>query len=132
MYIVGSYLTYLLISIAVTVWVANTLHKNGRLFLIDAFHGNEPLADSVNQLLVVGFYLINIGYVSIALKNGPKPEDLIEAIEYLSTKIGIVLLVLGAMHFLNIRIFSNMRRRATEGARPPVAPSQPIATAEEV
>src|SRR5207245_218979 len=61
MYIVSAYIAYLLISLGVTVWVARTLHKNGRVFLIDAFHNNAPLADSVNHLLVVGFYLINIG-----------------------------------------------------------------------
>jgi hypothetical protein len=52
--IVWTYLIYLAISIALTVWVAKTLHKNGRIFLVDAFGGNEPLADSVNHLLVVG------------------------------------------------------------------------------
>ena len=117
MMIVGSYLAYLGISILVTVWVARTLHKHGRIFLIDSFMGNEKLADSVNHLLVVGFYLINVGYVSVALRAGAKPNDLAESIEYLSTKVGIVLLVLGVMHFVNIRIFSGMRRRAVEAAR---------------
>jgi hypothetical protein len=58
---IWTYLAYLLISVALTVWVARTLHRNGRIFLVDSFLGNEPLADSVNHLLVVGFYLINIG-----------------------------------------------------------------------
>lgn len=58
MIVVFSYLAYLLISIGVTVWVARTLHRHGRIFLVDSFLGNEPLADSVNQLLVVGFYLM--------------------------------------------------------------------------
>ena len=133
MYLVGSYLSYLVISIAVTVWVARTLHRNGRVFLVDTFLGNEPLADSVNQLLVVGFYLINIGFVSLALRSGIKPDNAAQVIEYLSAKIGIVLLVLGAMHFLNIRIFSTMRRRATEKVHAAaVAASQPIAPAEAV
>lgn len=126
MIVVTSYLIYLAITIGVTVWVAKTLHKNGRIFLVDSFLGNEPLADSVNHLLVVGFYLVNIGYVSLALKRGVKPTDVVEAIEYLSSKIGIVLLVLGAMHFMNIKVFSAMRRRATEGIRPPIAPTQRI------
>ncbi len=56
--IVVTYVVYLLLSIALTVWVARTLFKNGRIFLVDVFHGNEALADSVNHLLVVGFYLI--------------------------------------------------------------------------
>ena len=65
-WIIAAYLTYLAISMALTVWVARTLHTNGRIFLVDSFHGNEKLADSVNHLLVVGFYLINIGYVTLA------------------------------------------------------------------
>ena len=124
--VVFSYLAYLTISIAVTVWVAHTLHKNGRIFLVDSFHGNTALADSVNHLLVVGFYLINIGYVSLALRFGKKPDTAAEAIEYLSTKIGVVLLVLGFMHFMNIKIFSGMRRRATMAMRTPVLPEQRI------
>lgn len=66
--IIWTYAIYLLVSVALTVWVARTLHKNGRIFLVDSFGGNEPLADSVNHLLVVGFYLMNIGYVTLALK----------------------------------------------------------------
>ena len=125
--IVITYLLYLSISIALTVWVAQTLFKNGRLFLVDVFHGNEPLADSVNHLLVVGFYLINVGFVSLALKYGDKPVDLPGTIEILSTKMGLVLLVLGGMHFFNLHVFSKMRKRAMLRARkPPVAPDEVI------
>src|SRR6476661_6066403 len=108
-----TYLVYLLISIALTVWVAHTLHKNGRVFLVDVFHGNEQLADSVNHLLVVGFYLINFGYVSLALKLGYLVTSAEQSIEALSVKIGMVLRVLGGMHFFNLFIFSRMRRRAS-------------------
>jgi hypothetical protein len=118
-----TYLTYLAISIGLTVWVANTLHKNGRVFLVDVFHGNEPLADSVNHLLVVGFYLINLGYVSLALKLGYDLASAKEGIEALSVKVGMVLLVLGGMHFFNLFIFSRMRRRANlRNGPPPVVP----------
>lgn len=121
--VVITYLVYLAISIALTIWVAHTLHKNGRIFLVDVFHGNEPLADSVNHLLVVGFYLINLGYVSLALKLGYNLATPQEGIEALSVKVGMVLLVLGGMHFFNLFIFSRMRRRATlQNGPPPVMP----------
>ena len=122
--IVWTYLAYLLISVALTVWVAKTLHKNGRIFLVDSFHGNEALADSVNHLLVVGFYLINVGYVALALKHGSQAGDLKEALETLSTKVGFVLVVLGVMHFFNLFIFSKMRRRAVLSKLPPPVPPQ--------
>jgi hypothetical protein len=126
-YIVATYLLYLAISVTITVWVARTLHSNGRVFLVDAFHGNEPLADSINHLLLVGFYLINIGYVSLALRSGDRAADLQELLEVLSTKVGVVMLVLGGMHFFNLYVFSRMRKRAMlHGAPPPLPPSDQL------
>src|SRR4029450_13424101 len=105
---ISTYLIYLAVSIALTIWVGRTLHKNGRIFLVDVFHGNEALADSVNHLLVVGFYLINMGYVSLALKLGYSPETAQEGNEALSGKVGMVLVVLGGMHFFNLYVFSRL------------------------
>lgn len=122
-HIVGAYLIYLAISVALTIWVARTLHQNGRVFLVDVFHGNESLADSVNHLLVVGFYLINLGYVSLALELGYEVESMQGAIEALSWKVGTVLVVLGGMHFFNLYVFSRIRRRGVLAyAPPPVLP----------
>ena len=126
-----AYLVYLAISIALTVWVARTLHQNGRVFLVDVFHGNEALADSVNHLLVVGFYLINFGYVSLALKLGYNVTTAQEGIEALSVKVGMVLLVLGGMHFFNLFIFSRMRRRASLVNGPPPVPPDGFTRVQE-
>ncbi len=125
MYVVYGYLAYLTLSIGLTIWVARTLSRSGGVFLVDAFAGNRELADSVNHLLVVGFYLINVGFVAMALKHGEKPTDLPTVIETLSTKVGLVLLVLGGMHFFNLHAFSKMRKRAMLRTRkPPVAPDE--------
>ena len=122
--VVTTYAVYLAVSIGLTIWVGRSLYKNGRVFLVDVFHGNEALADSVNHLLVVGFYLINFGYVSLALKLGYNVATAQQSIEALSVKVGMVLLVLGAMHFFNLLIFSRMRRRATTRGFPPISPDQ--------
>lgn len=112
--IVWTHFAYLGISIALTIWVARTLHRNGRVFLVDCFHGNTELADAVNHLLVVGFYLINVGFVTLALRFGVAAASVQEALETLSTKIGLVLLVLGAMHFFNLAVFTSCRNRALQ------------------
>jgi hypothetical protein len=122
MYIVICYATYLAISVAVTIWVAQTLRRNGRAFLVDAFHSNTELADSVNHLLVVGFYLINVGYVTLALRTTARVEDARASIELVCDKVGLVLIVLGAMHFMNLYIFNRMRRRGQADLRPPIPP----------
>ena len=124
--IVVTYLTYLLISVTLTIWVARTLARRGAIFLVDAFHGNRELADSVNHLLVVGFYLINIGFVSLALKTYEVISTSRAAIELLSDKMGMVLLILGGMHFFNLYVFSRIRRSARV-PRPPMTPAPPVA-----
>ncbi|PJZ51759.1 ankyrin repeat domain-containing protein [Leptospira adleri] len=108
---IGLYSAYLIISILMTIWVARTLFNNGRIFLIQMFNGEEKLADSINHLLIVGFYLINIGYISLSLTTSQKPLDLAECIEVLTTKVGIVLLILGAMHFFNLFLFAKFRKK---------------------
>ncbi len=114
-----TYATYIILSLGLTVWVARTLFKNGRLFLIDAFQGNKEMADAVNHLLLVGFYLLNVGFISLFLRFGSKPDSLIESIEYISTKLGIVLVVLGFMHFFNMWNFSKLRRKGRADRQPP-------------
>lgn len=118
-----TYSIYILLSIGMTIWVAKTLHRNGRVFLLRTFGGQENLADSVNHLLVVGFYLINIGFISLFLRLETRPEAIEGIFEALSGKMGVVLLVLGGMHFMNLLVFARLHRRYEEAeAPPPVEP----------
>ena len=114
-----TYLLYVAISLAATIWVGRSLHSNGRIFLVENFHGREALADSVNHLLLVGFYLVNIGFISLALRHGSKPTDLVGAVEFLSTKIGLVIVLLGLMHFFNMRMLVRFRESALFGRLTP-------------
>jgi hypothetical protein len=131
--LVATYVAYLIVSVALTVWVARTLLRGGRVFLVDVFHGNAELADSVNHLLVVGFYLVNLGYVALALKVTSTVDDAQTSLEALSTKLGLVLLVLGGMHFANLYVFSRLRRRSLygESAPPPVAADECVTPPQE-
>ncbi|MER5869016.1 MULTISPECIES: hypothetical protein [unclassified Streptomyces] len=121
---VVAYVIYLLISIGLTVWVARTLSRNGRVFIGDVLQGNEKLADAVNHLLVVGFYLVNIGFVTLYLRSGETILDARGLFEALSLKLGVVLLVLGVMHLGNVWVLNKMRRRGIMERQhtPPVAP----------
>lgn len=121
---IWTYGVYTLLSVAVTVWVARTLSKNGLVFLVDVFNNTE-LAKSVNHLLVVGFYLINLGWISSVLKIYERIATPQASIEALSSKMGFVLIVLGVMHFINLAIFSSIRasRNAEKNkTTPPVEP----------
>jgi len=125
MLLIVTYLAYLLISVAMTIWVAWTLSTRGRIFLVDGFGGKEELADSINHLLVVGFYLINLGWVLLSLSYGRRPTDWPQAIEFLTTKLGVIMLIVGGMHFFNMFVISQLRQRALNFRRQAEAPSQP-------
>ncbi|MEU9999420.1 hypothetical protein [Streptomyces sp. NPDC050848] len=121
---VVAYIVYLLISVALTIWVARTLSRNGRIFLSDVLHGNEKLADAVNHLLVVGFYLVNFGFVALYLSQDEAVMDARALFEALSVKLGVVLLVLGVMHLGNVYVLNKIRRRGVMEREqvPPVPP----------
>ena len=122
---VTTYLIYLLVAVPLTVWVARTLSRNGRIFLIDVFHGNEEFADAVNRLLVVGFYLVNLGFVTLFLRSGNAVIDARGVFEQLSVKLGTVMVVLGVLHLSNVWIFNAIRRRSRieQMTNPPVPPN---------
>jgi len=109
--IVVSYLVYLVAAIAMTGWVARTLSVNGEIFLIDCFGHDEALARSTNHLLVVGFYLVNIGFILLALQLGDTPTTVPEAIRFTATKVGLAVLVLGFWHFFNMHMIAQYGRK---------------------
>lgn len=117
------YFLYLVASILLTVWVGTTLHRNGRLFLVAVFQ-EQGLADSVNRLLVVGFYLINLGAAALLINGGGAPASIADMVQETVTRLGVVLLVLGTMHFFNMFVLHLMRRPLKQRAVPP-APYQP-------
>lgn len=110
-YLVPVYGTYAVVAIGLTVWISRTLFKNGAVFLEDVFPDSPKMADAVNRLLVVGFYLVNLGYASLILE-AHGSTSIRQSIEVLAQKLGLLLLSLGAMHFANLYVFHHIRRRA--------------------
>ena len=104
------YPVYILASVILTIWVGNTLFRNGRPFLISVFK-EDGLADSVNRLLVVGFYLVNFGAAAILINTGGQPDNVADTLKQTVTRVGVVLLVLGFMHFNNMLVLRAIRRR---------------------
>jgi hypothetical protein len=117
-YLVYVYVAYGGISVGLTVWLARTLFQNGAVFLRDVFADKPEMADAVNRLLVVGFYLFNLGYACLLLRAAPA-LTVVAAIETLATKLGALLLSLGVMHFANMLLFHKIRRRAQIAQLPP-------------
>jgi len=122
---VMTYLLYLATTVPLTVWVGRALRRHGEVFLVDVFHGDTKLASSVNQLLVIGFYLLNFGFLSHFMASDRAVGDGRAVMELLSGKVGVVALVVGVVHFANVWCLNAFRRRALlrAAARPFVEPN---------
>jgi len=113
------YTVYILASVFLTVWVGDTLRRNGRPFLVSVFK-EDGLADSVNRLLVIGFYLVNFGAAAILINTGGIPGSVADMLKQTVTRVGVVLLVLGFMHFNNLLVLHVIRRPLRQKPAPPV------------
>lgn len=128
-YHVITYTVYLFVTVALTTWVARSLYKNGQVFLNEIYGEDTALAQSVNKLLLIGFYLLNFGFIVYALKVRGGLADFTDVFEVTSKQVGRIIMVLGVMHVLNLAVFFNMRRRAINSkekkqAKIPPAPLQ--------
>jgi hypothetical protein len=132
MAIFAVYAVYLAVSLALTVAVGSALSRSGRVFLTGVFGGDEGLAQAVNRLLVVGFYLLNLGFVALTMRTSGEIVSVRQAFGVLFLKIGEELLVLGAPHLANIIFFTRFRRRQRPWPPPPpVSPAPPPRRAQE-
>jgi hypothetical protein len=123
--VVVTYVIYLLLGVALTMWVGRTLSRNGRVFLEDVFCGDRRMAEAVNQLLVAGFYLINFGFVVWYLRPSTNVHDTRQVFDALSVKVGVVLLVLGGIHLGNLWLFTHLRRNRVRQEAPPLPTDYP-------
>lgn len=120
---VWAHLAYLAICIGVTIWVAGTLKKFGPIFMSNAESDPSPLVKAKTHLLVVGFYLINLGLIGFALRFGGHAVDAQSAIELLSTKIGVIVVGIGFMHFVMVASFGAARKSGILDAKAATRPT---------
>jgi len=117
------YVLYLAVSICLTVWVGRALHQNGRQFLAEVLT-DRALAASLSRLLVVGFYLVALGGVALLLQMDVGLASAADVIKAVATKVGLVLLLLGALHLITMLVLNRMRRPAGKEARTAASPER--------
>lgn len=99
-----SYIIYLLITYWVTVHVGWLFFKNGRVYILSLLQGDVSMADSINRLLLTGYYLVNLGYAAWMINLWEPVHNLEEMIETISQMVARILLTLGVLHFINMTV----------------------------
>jgi hypothetical protein len=106
-----SYLIYLPVTFYITVIVGWVLYKKGIVFLNDAFNSNVELASILNRFLLLGYYLLNLGYAAVSIHIFSEINSITQLIEELSKRIGMLIIGLALMHYFNMYTFSHFNKQ---------------------
>ena len=106
-----AYILYIFITFFITVNVGLILYKNGRIYILEALHHNEELTDTVNKILLIGYYLLNLGYAALMLQYWEQITSYSMLIESVTTMVGRIVLGLAFMHYLNMFIIHKFRHK---------------------
>ena len=101
-YNILSYSIYGCISFYIIFYVGKLFYRNGRVFILRLFDGNEPLTDTTNNILLIGYYLFNLGYSVFQLSFWEKVNGTDTLISSVSHKTGILVLILAVTHYFNM------------------------------
>jgi hypothetical protein len=112
-----AYFIYLPIVILLTWYVAHTLFRNSKIFMLDIFNGKSEIALSTNKLFETGFYLLNLGFALLIMRIAVEIFDSRSMLEILSARIGGFSIYLGIMLFFNLYLFFRGRRISKQRAR---------------
>jgi hypothetical protein len=121
-YLIWTYIVYTFAAFVLTGVLARTLFHNGAVFLANVFDDNVAMGRAVNQLMVVGFYMLNLGYSFLIFKTGTV-DGALGATENLVTKLGLLLVSLGIIHFVNMAVFWRIKRGGEREKYVPAVPT---------
>ena len=100
-YNITAYIIYGIISIYVTLIVGYKFHKNGLLYIVQ-ITGNQEISESINNLLLILYYCLNIGYAIIVVSIWETVTNFQEMINSIGTHTGTIIILLALMHYFNL------------------------------
>ncbi len=106
-----AYFIYLPIMVFITVGLGYTFFKNGRVFILKQFNGDEEMTDFINRILLVGYYLFNLGYCFYIVGDWVTLKHWPHLLTSLSQTIGTIVIALGIMHFINVTVLFLLGRK---------------------
>lgn len=96
------YIAFGVIIYFTTIHLGLVFHRNGRHYMLQLFQSEAHLVDGINNLLLVGYYLLNLGYASLSIVYWPDIHSMAELIECVAYRSGLIIVALGFMHFFNM------------------------------
>lgn len=115
-YQIISYIVFLGISFFITIQIGWVLYKNGEVYLLEIFQYQTDFVKSINKLLLIGYYLVNLGKAALEIMIWEKIYTLTDVFRVTGQKLGNLLLLLAIMHYINViglNIYSKTKKSLT-------------------
>jgi hypothetical protein len=96
------YLIYLSLTSVIIIKVGKLCYDNGNIFVSQLIPNHEELCHQINKMLLMGYYLMNLGYCAMTIISWEKIQSINQLIEIIATKSAIIILTIGFMHYINI------------------------------
>ncbi|WP_298394229.1 hypothetical protein [Flavobacterium sp.] len=96
------YTIYLLITTFIILKVGKICYRNGNIFVSELIPNHEDLCHQINQILLVGYYLLNLGYCAMTIISWEKIQSFHQLIEIIAFKSAIIICTIATMHYINI------------------------------
>lgn len=96
------YLIYLSLTSVIIIKVGKLCYDNGNIFVSQLIPNHEELCHQINKMLLMGYYLLNLGYCAMTIISWEKIQYINQLIEIIATKSAIIILTIGIMHYINI------------------------------
>jgi hypothetical protein len=96
------YLIYLSLTSVIIIKVGKLCYDNGNIFVSQLIPNHEELCHQINKMLLMGYYLMNLGYCAMTIISWEKIQSINQLIEIIATKSAIIILTIGIMHYINI------------------------------
>lgn len=113
-YNVIAYCIYGCITIYIIYWVGKLFYLNGRIFILRLFLHDESMTDTTNNILLMAYYLFNIGYAVLQFSFWEDVTGIESLMSSIATKTGILVIILAVTHYFNILLIYLLSKRNSQ------------------
>ena len=97
-----AYIIFLTVIIFIIIVVGRLCYRNGNVYVSALLPGHENLCYRVNKMLLLGYYLLNIGYAAMTIVNWETVTSLPQLIELIAFRLALIIGILSVLHYTNI------------------------------
>lgn len=93
---------FLILMAFIIVVVGKICYRNGNIFVAELIPGHLALCQQINKSLLIGYYLVNIGYCAVTLSFWSSITSWPMLVEVIALKMAAIIIILSVLHYINI------------------------------